>query len=130
MGTGVLHSRESEKESTATACMSTWPALRACSSSNPLALISPIPKPQQSTESKTKQRSAALPLKRAIWEYCCDAGWITFCFSLFFFLSAQASRQVGTGVLRVQLWRRPCCKVPAAAAWLAAYTTSYMRACP
>ncbi|KAL4427322.1 hypothetical protein ABPG77_003231 [Micractinium sp. CCAP 211/92] len=55
---------------------------------------------KETTDSKTKQRSAALPLKRAIWEYCCDAGWITFCFSLFFFLSAQASRQLADYFVR------------------------------
>lgn len=52
--------------------------------------------PQASTEEKAKKvHSASLTLRSALWEYCWDAGWIVFCFSLFFFLTAQASRQVG-----------------------------------
>ncbi len=38
--------------------------------------------------------SASLTLSKGLWEYACDARWLVFCFSLFFFLTAQASRQV------------------------------------
>ena len=58
--------------------------------------LCPPPPPPASPQSqaKNKERSASLPLKAAIWEYCCDAKWLIFFCSLFFFLTAQASRQV------------------------------------
>jgi ABC-type multidrug transport system fused ATPase/permease subunit len=50
--------------------------------------------------SKNKTHSASVPLKAAIMEYCWEARWIIFCFSLFFFLSSQASRQLADYFIR------------------------------
>lgn len=58
----------------------------------------PFPSLLLQTEDAGKAKrvhSASLTLKSALWEYCWDARWIIFCLSLFFFLTAQASRQVG-----------------------------------
>jgi ABC-type multidrug transport system fused ATPase/permease subunit len=56
---------------------------------------------QVASEDKAKKvHSASLTLRSALWEYCWDAGWIVFCFSLFFFLSAQASRQLADYFIR------------------------------
>ena len=58
---------------------------------------------------------AALPSLLACREYCWEARWIIFWFSLFFFLSSQASRQVCLGMsgwLGTQPKRilgAPCC---------------------
>nr|AXF41555.1 HLA3 protein [Chlorella sp. ArM0029B] len=65
----------------------------------------PVPKKATKEESKpdekkAKERSASLTLTGAMWEYGCDAGWILFFFSLFFFLTAQASRQLADYFIR------------------------------
>jgi hypothetical protein len=48
---------------------------------------------------KKVAHSASLPLTKAMWEYCCEARWVVFGFSLFFFLTAQTSRQVSPACL-------------------------------
>jgi hypothetical protein len=47
-----------------------------------------------------KTHSAALTLGQAIWEYAWEARWVVFFASLFFFLTAQASRQVADYFIR------------------------------
>lgn len=66
----------------------------------PLPLLPPAPSflLLQSEIAASRARSvhsSSLPLKSALWEYCWDARWTIFVCSLFFFLTAQASRQVG-----------------------------------
>jgi hypothetical protein len=72
---------------------------------------------QAAAENKKVARSASLPLTKAMWEYCCEARWIIFAFSLFFFLSAQASRQVCAcvccGLAWLVLCTPVCCPQPA-----------------
>jgi len=46
-------------------------------------------------DSSKQVHSASLSLSQAMWEYCWEARWLIFAASVFFFLSAQASRQVG-----------------------------------
>jgi hypothetical protein len=61
--------------------------------------------PQTSGSSKVVH-SASLPMSKAIWEYSSEARWTIFLAAMFFFLSAQASRQVGLPAA--------CCLLPAA----------------
>jgi ATP-binding cassette subfamily C (CFTR/MRP) protein 1 len=51
-------------------------------------------------DSSKKVHSAQLTLGKAMWEYCWEARWILFWWSLFFFLSAQASRQLADYFIR------------------------------
>ncbi|GAB4815837.1 hypothetical protein N2152v2_002883 [Parachlorella kessleri] len=51
-------------------------------------------------EVKKVERSASLTLTRAMWEFCCEARWTIFLCSLFFFLSAQCSRQLADYFVR------------------------------
>ncbi len=58
----------------------------------------------QTSGSNKVVHSASLPMSKAIWEYSSEARWTIFLAAMFFFLSAQASRQVGAA----------CCLLPAA----------------
>lgn len=50
---------------------------------------------------RTKRKhSAGLTLRGALWEYCWDARWTIFLFSLTFFLTAQCSRQLADYFIR------------------------------
>lgn len=78
-----------------------WHSLQSCYAHASISLVtcvfSSFPVLQPAETNKAKARSASLTLRSAMWEYCCEARWIVFCFSLFFFLSAQCCRQVGIG---------------------------------
>ncbi|GBF87685.1 hypothetical protein Rsub_00396 [Raphidocelis subcapitata] len=57
-------------------------------------------KASSNQQSSAKTHSASLPLRAAMWEYACEARWIIFIFSVFFFLSAQCSRQLADYFIR------------------------------